>query len=59
MALRAVERAAIGVAPGQARVVYDGTRVLGGGWIARGSGASAAHNLRRAGAAAQAPVGAG
>jgi tRNA-specific 2-thiouridylase len=23
-----------GVAPGQAAVVYDGTRVLGGGWIA-------------------------
>ena len=26
---------ALGVAPGQACVVYDGTRVLGGGWIAR------------------------
>ncbi|HLI21100.1 MAG TPA: aminomethyltransferase beta-barrel domain-containing protein, partial [Stellaceae bacterium] len=25
----------LGVAPGQACVVYDGTRVLGGGWIAR------------------------
>jgi tRNA-specific 2-thiouridylase len=23
-----------GVAPGQAAVVYDGTRMLGGGWIA-------------------------
>jgi tRNA-specific 2-thiouridylase len=23
-----------GVAPGQAAVIYDGTRVLGGGWIA-------------------------
>jgi tRNA-specific 2-thiouridylase len=23
-----------GVAPGQAAVVYDGTRLLGGGWIA-------------------------
>jgi tRNA-specific 2-thiouridylase len=29
--------AALGVAPGQACVVYDGTRVLGGGWIARSS----------------------
>jgi tRNA-specific 2-thiouridylase len=27
--------AAFGVAPGQACVVYDGTRLLGGGWIAR------------------------
>jgi tRNA-uridine 2-sulfurtransferase len=26
---------ALGVAPGQACVVYDGSRVLGGGWIAR------------------------
>jgi tRNA-uridine 2-sulfurtransferase len=26
---------AFGVAPGQACVVYDGTRLLGGGWIAR------------------------
>jgi tRNA-specific 2-thiouridylase len=26
---------ALGIAPGQACVVYDGTRVLGGGWIAR------------------------
>jgi tRNA-specific 2-thiouridylase len=25
-----------GVAPGQACVLYDGTRVLGGGWIRRG-----------------------
>ena len=24
-----------GVAPGQACVIYDGPRVLGGGWIAR------------------------
>ena len=24
-----------GVAPGQACVVYDGARVLGGGWITR------------------------
>ena len=28
----------LGVAPGQACVVYDGTRVLGGGWIMRASG---------------------
>ena len=28
-----------GVAPGQAAVVYDGTRLLGGGWIAETSGA--------------------
>jgi tRNA-specific 2-thiouridylase len=27
-------RAEYGVAPGQAAVVYDGTRLLGGGWIA-------------------------
>jgi tRNA-specific 2-thiouridylase len=26
-----------GVAPGQACVIYDGERVLGGGWIARDS----------------------
>jgi tRNA-specific 2-thiouridylase len=25
----------LGVAPGQAAVVYDGTRLLGGGWIAQ------------------------
>jgi tRNA-specific 2-thiouridylase len=25
---------AFGVAPGQAGVIYDGDRVLGGGWIA-------------------------
>lgn len=25
------------VAPGQASLVYDGERVLGGGWIGRGS----------------------
>jgi len=28
------ERAEYGVAPGQAAVVYDGSRLLGGGWIA-------------------------
>ena len=27
-------RPEFGVAPGQAAVVYDGTRLLGGGWIA-------------------------
>ena len=31
-----------GVAPGQACVAYDGTRVLGGGWIARPARAEAA-----------------
>ncbi len=31
-----------GVAAGQACVVYDGTRVLGGGWIRRAAGAMAA-----------------
>jgi tRNA-specific 2-thiouridylase len=30
-----------GVAPGQAAVVYDGTRLLGGGWIAETEAASA------------------
>jgi tRNA-specific 2-thiouridylase len=30
-----------GVAPGQAAVVYDGTRLLGGGWIAETSPARA------------------
>jgi tRNA-specific 2-thiouridylase len=29
-----LERAEYGVAPGQAAVLYDGTRLLGGGWIA-------------------------
>jgi len=27
-------QAEYGVAPGQAAVLYDGTRLLGGGWIA-------------------------
>ncbi len=31
-----------GIAPGQAAVVYDGTRVLGGGWIAAAEGRLAA-----------------
>ena len=30
-----------GVAPGQAAVVYDGTRLLGGGWIAETEAAGA------------------
>jgi tRNA-specific 2-thiouridylase len=30
-----LDEAAFGIAPGQACVVYDGPRVLGGGWIAR------------------------
>ncbi len=29
------DRPEYGVAPGQAAVFYDGTRVLGGGWIAQ------------------------
>ena len=29
-----LEEPQYGVAPGQAAVIYDGTRVLGGGWIA-------------------------
>jgi tRNA-specific 2-thiouridylase len=28
------KQAEFGVAPGQAAVVYEGTRLLGGGWIA-------------------------
>jgi tRNA-specific 2-thiouridylase len=31
----------LGVAPGQAAVAYDGTRLLGGGWIAETAAASA------------------
>jgi len=31
-----LDEPAFGVAPGQACVAYDGARVLGGGWIARG-----------------------
>jgi tRNA-specific 2-thiouridylase len=30
-----LEAPALGVAPGQACVCYDGSRVLGGGWIRR------------------------
>jgi tRNA-specific 2-thiouridylase len=46
------------VTPGQACVFYDGTRVLGGGWISRDAGpAHVPHNLRRQSpaAAARAP----
>ena len=44
------------VTPGQACVFYDGTRVLGGGWIARGGvSAPVSLNLRRAGPEAAAP----
>jgi len=32
-------QAEYGVAPGQAAVAYDGTRLLGGGWIAETSAA--------------------
>ena len=37
------------VTPGQACVFYDGARVLGGGWIARGESPAVAvsHNRRR------------
>ena len=37
-----------GVAPGQACVFYDGTRVLGGGWIARKSMARSAERMQSA-----------
>jgi tRNA-uridine 2-sulfurtransferase len=37
-----LDEPAFGVAPGQACVVYDGTRVLGGGWIRRDAAATAA-----------------
>jgi tRNA-specific 2-thiouridylase len=30
-----LDEPALGVAPGQACVLYDGARVLGGGWIRR------------------------
>jgi tRNA-uridine 2-sulfurtransferase len=33
-----LDEPALGVAPGQACVVYDGARVLGGGWIGRQAG---------------------
>ncbi len=37
----ALDEPALGVAPGQACVIYDGTRMLGGGWIRRGAAAAA------------------
>jgi tRNA-specific 2-thiouridylase len=37
-----LDEPAFGVAPGQACVVYDGTRVLGGGWIRRAAAAPGA-----------------
>jgi tRNA-specific 2-thiouridylase len=36
-----LDEPAFGVAPGQACVVYDGTRVLGGGWIRRDAAGTA------------------
>ena len=42
----------LGIAPGQACVIYDGTRVLGGGWIARDSDAAS----RASAAAAALPL---
>jgi tRNA-specific 2-thiouridylase len=46
------------VTPGQACVFYAGTQVLGGGWIARGEGATpASFNLRRQTQAAGATAG--
>src|SRR5206468_6889011 len=42
-------RPEFGVAPGQAAVVYDGTRILGGGWIAEA--VSAGQSCLDAGAA--------
>ena len=36
-----LEEPAFGVAPGQACVIYDGTRLLGGGWIRRAGVAAA------------------
>jgi tRNA-specific 2-thiouridylase len=35
-----LDQPALGIAPGQACVFYDGTRVLGGGWIARDDAAA-------------------
>ncbi len=37
-----LDEAEAGVAPGQACVIYDGERLLGGGWIARADAARAA-----------------
>ena len=43
-----VEEPQFGVAPGQALVLYDGDRVLGGGWIRQGSPTRAAELLATA-----------
>jgi tRNA-specific 2-thiouridylase len=40
-----LDEPAFGVAPGQACVVYDGTRVLGGGWIRRAAAATGAKSV--------------
>jgi tRNA-uridine 2-sulfurtransferase len=40
-----LDEPAFGVAPGQACVVYDGTRLLGGGWIRRGPALTAGLGL--------------
>ena len=42
------ERSEYGVAPGQAAVVYDGSRLLGGGWIAETASAFAEEPLLEA-----------
>ncbi|RLS45446.1 MAG: hypothetical protein DWH84_03030, partial [Planctomycetota bacterium] len=42
------EEPQFGVAPGQALVLYDGDRVLGGGWIRQGSPTRAAELLATA-----------
>jgi tRNA-uridine 2-sulfurtransferase len=48
---------ALGVAPGQACVCYDGSRVLGGGWIRRGGAdRDAAAGFKTAQIAAEAAV---
>jgi tRNA-specific 2-thiouridylase len=40
-----LDEPAFGVAPGQACVVYDGTRVLGGGWIRRAATSASAESV--------------
>ena len=42
------ERSEYGVAPGQAAVIYDGSRLLGGGWIAETASAFADEPLLEA-----------
>ena len=52
-----LEAPALGVAPGQACVCYDGSQVLGGGWIRRsGADRGAAADFRTAQTAAEAAV---